>query len=137
MTDKLEQKLLSKNIKPTPVRKLVLKKLLEERVAMSLVEIERKLERIDRSSIYRTLRTFEENYLVHAIPDRNGTVRYAVCDDACTCEPRHLHLHFLCLQCNKTYCLTDNPVQIPDLPPGYEVRSADFLIKGICPSCNK
>ncbi len=137
MTDHLEQKLLSKNIKPTPVRKLVLKKLLEEGVALSLVEIERKFEKLDRSSIYRTLRTFEKNYLVHAIPDGNGTVRYAVCDEHCTCEPHHLHLHFLCLQCNKTYCLSDYPLQIPPLPPAYEVKSADFIIKGLCPSCNK
>ena len=118
------------------MRQLVLKMLLEEQNAMSLPEIEQKFDKADRSTIYRTLQTFQEHYLVHAIEDGSGSLRYAVCEDDCTCEPHHLHLHFLCMRCNRTFCLHNYPVQIPQLPETYQVTSANFVIKGICPDCH-
>ena len=135
MSEKTDQKLLSKNIKPTPMRQLVLEVLLKESTAMSLPEIEQKFDKADKSTIYRTLQTFQEHYLVHAIEDGSGSLRYAICEDHCTCEPHHLHFHFLCTRCNKTYCLTDFPVTIPNLPAEYEIHSANFVIKGICSVC--
>ena len=136
MKSEIDQKLKAKNIKPTPMRQLVLKMLLEEQNAMSLPEIEQKFDKADRSTIYRTLQTFQEHYLVHAIEDGSGSLRYAVCEDDCTCEPHHLHLHFLCMRCNRTFCLHNYPVQIPQLPETYQVTSANFVIKGICPDCH-
>ena len=131
----IDKKLLSKNIKPTPMRQLVLQVLMKESTAMSLTEIEYKFDKVEKSTIYRTLQTFQDHYLVHAIEDGSGSLRYALCEEHCTCEPHHLHFHFLCVNCNKTYCLTDYPVSIPDLPENYEVRSANFVIKGVCPTC--
>jgi len=136
MSENIDKKLLSKKIKPTPMRQLVLKVLLNENTALSLSEIEQKFDKVDKSTIYRTLQTFQEHYLVHSIEDGSGSLRYALCEDNCTCEPHHLHFHFLCIRCNKTFCLTEFPVHIPKLSKDYNILSANFVIKGICPHCN-
>jgi len=135
MQSKIDKKLEAKHIKPTPMRQLVLKLLLQEPMALSLGELEQKFDKVDKSTIYRTLQTFQEHYLIHPIEDGSGSLRYAVCEENCTCEPHHLHLHFLCLKCKHTYCLHDYPIQIPQLPEKYQVISANFVIKGICPNC--
>ena len=56
----LEQNLLSHHIKPTAMRLVVLNFLLEQSSAQSLTDIELKMGRTDRVTLYRTIRTFEE-----------------------------------------------------------------------------
>ena len=135
MQSEINKKLEAKQIKPTPMRQLVLNLLLQEPSALSLRELEEKFDKVDKSTIYRTLQTFQAHYLIHAIEDGSGSLRYAVCEENCTCEPHHLHFHFLCLKCQHTYCLHDYPIQIPQLSEKYQVISANFVIKGICPNC--
>ncbi len=137
MNKDIDEKLKSKNIKPTAMRQLVLEVLLEHKTAISLPELEQKFERADKSTLYRTLKTFQENELIHSVEDGTGSLRYALCDDFCTCEPKDLHVHFLCTKCNKTYCFHEMPIPIPELPEGFEFESANFVIKGICANCRK
>jgi len=49
---------------------------------------------VDRSSIFRTLKTFEENKVIHSIEDGSGMTKYAVCAEGCNCDPKDLHLSF-------------------------------------------
>ena len=132
----IEKKLLARNIKPTAMRQLVLKVLEEEDIALSLPEIEQRLEYADKSTIYRTLKLFEEKKLIHAIDDGTGATKYASCDDSCNCLPEDLHVHFLCIKCGKTYCFKDMPIKIESLPKNFIFESASFVIKGICAKCS-
>ncbi len=120
MKKDIDNKLNSRNIKPTAMRQLVLKVLTEQKTAISLPELEQKFEKADKATLYRTLKTFQENKLIHSIEDGSGSLRYALCEDFCTCEPEYLHVHFLCTNCEKTYCLKGSPVPQPDLPDGFE-----------------
>lgn len=129
--NKLEQK----NIKPTAMRQLVYEVLAKHRKALSLYEIEQQFENVDRTTIFRTLKTFQNNFLIHSIDDGSGAVRYALCDDDCTCKLDDLHIHFLCNKCRQTHCLKNMPVPQMDLPKGFTFESANFVIKGTCPNC--
>ena len=103
MEKEIDRKLLSRNIKPTAMRELVLLVLTEQKSAISLSELEMKFENADNSTLYRTLKTFQEHLLIHSIEDGSGSLKYALCDDFCNCAPAQLHVHFLCTKCKKTY----------------------------------
>ena len=117
------------------MRQLVYEVLSKHKKALSLYEIEQQFDNVDRSTIFRTLRTFLDNYLIHSIDDGSGAVRYALCDDDCTCKLNDLHIHFLCNKCGQTHCMKNMPVPQMDLPKGFSFESANFVIKGICPNC--
>jgi Fur family ferric uptake transcriptional regulator len=119
-----DKKLTMRNIKPTAMRELVLKVLTEQDRAISLADIEQKFDNADKTTLYRTLKTFEENKLIHSIDDGTGSVKYALCKETCQCHPEDLHVHFLCTKCHQTYCLND--ISIPSM-----------VVKGICSNCDK
>ena len=79
----IDNKLNAKNIKPTAMRQLVLQILTEQKTAISLPELENKFERADKATLYRTLKTFEKNKLIHSIDDGTGSVKYALCQEFC------------------------------------------------------
>ncbi len=132
-----DKKLQSKNIKPTAMRELVLKVLTEEKTAISLPELESKFEKAEKTTLYRTLKTFEKHKLIHSIDDGSGTMRYALCSDSCVCDPEDLHVHFYCTKCKKTYCLNDIPVPTINLPVGFTLENVNMVVKGICSNCSK
>jgi len=68
----LEKRLEELKIKPTTMRLLVLKILVEAGSAISLSDLEAKFERADKATLYRTLKTFENNKLIHSIDDGTG-----------------------------------------------------------------
>jgi len=75
MIDKAERLLAVKSVKPTSVRILVLAHLLKDAKAQSLKDLEVALYNTDRSSIFRTLKTFEEYKVVHSIDDGSGMMK--------------------------------------------------------------
>lgn len=135
MVKEFDKKLKARNIKPTAMRELVLQVLTDQPTAISLPELEQKFEKADKATLYRTLKTFQEHRLIHAIEDGTGSVKYALCEDSCSCNPDDLHLHFLCTKCGKTYCLVDTPIKRPELPEGFRFDSANFVVKGRCSNC--
>src|SRR5690625_7358376 len=72
-----EEILKIKKVKNTAVRTVVLRHLLSQEKAQSLKDIENALAYTDRSSIFRTLKTFEENKVIHSIEDGSGMTKYA------------------------------------------------------------
>ncbi len=90
----LEDKLDNRNIKPTSMRLLVLKELVERNTAISLKGLEAKFDRADKATLFRTLKTFEEKKLIHGIDDGTGSVKYSLCEDSCECMPDEQHIHF-------------------------------------------
>lgn len=131
----IESKLIGRHIKPTAMRELVLKVLSEQKNAVSLADIEKVFDKADKVTLYRTLKTFEENKLIHSIDDGTGSVKYALCKETCECNPNDLHVHFLCIKCQRTYCLND--ISIPEiiLPASFKLETINMVVKGICVNC--
>jgi Fur family ferric uptake transcriptional regulator len=130
-----ETKLENRNIKPTAMRELVLKVLSEQSAAISLADLEQKFEKVDKVTLYRTLKTFEENKLIHSIDDGTSSVKYALCKETCQCHPEDLHVHFLCSRCQHTYCLNDIAIPSITLPADFEVKIINMVVKGVCANC--
>lgn len=135
MNSEIDKKLEQKQIKPTAIRKLVYDVLDKNKKALTLYEIEQQFGNVDRSTIFRTLKIFQDKCLIHSIDDGTGAAKYALCDEGCKCEPDDLHVHFLCIKCGQTNCLKDMPVPQMELPSGFSFESANFIVKGKCPEC--
>src|SRR5699024_10939743 len=125
MIDRIEEIFRIKKVKPTSVRIVVLRYLIVQKQAQSLKEIEASLPHTDRSSIFRTLKTFKESKVIHSIEDGSGMTKYAVCVEGCNCYPEDLHYHFYCTSCEITYCLLDHPVQLVNLPENFKMEQAN------------
>ena len=79
-----EEKLLSKRkINPTASRIIVLRYFLAKDNAISLKNLERDLHQSDKSTLYRTLKTFERQKIIHSIDDGTGIKKYALCLENC------------------------------------------------------
>lgn len=135
MENHLDKRLEQNNIKPTSMRRLVLNVLIENQKALSLHDIEGHFDNVDRSTIFRTLKTFQDNSLIHSVDDGTGAIKYALCDDYCSCNLEDLHIHFLCIKCGQTHCLRDIAIPVLDMPEGFDLKSANFVAKGTCPDC--
>jgi len=134
---KIEDFLIQKQVKPTAMRLLVYKFLEKQLVATSLTDIELAFDKVERTTIYRTLKTFENNGLVHKIDDGSGIAKFALCEDQCNCDlETDLHLHFHCTNCNETICLTEQKIPHINLPQGFKAIDANLVVKGICNKCN-
>lgn len=131
----LEGSLRAKNINPTAMRLLVLSLLKEKNQALTFAEIEGGFDQSDRVTIYRTLKTFEQKGLIHAITVGNST-QYALCSDACSEEEhKDAHLHFICKECQKTICLTKQDIPEVQIPKGFKIDEIEVVIKGVCEDC--
>ena len=73
------------------MRLLVLKELVEAKSAVSLKELEGKFDRADTATLFRTLKTFESNNLIHKIDDGTGTAKYGLCEEHCECDVSQQH----------------------------------------------
>ncbi|AUI45830.1 transcriptional repressor [Bacteroides fragilis] len=124
-----------RGIKPTAIRMLVLKAMIDAEQAVSLLDLENKLDTVDKSSIFRTITLFVSQHLAHSVDDGTGSLKYAVCDSECTCAVKDLHTHFYCEYCHKTFCLENIHVPVVDLPEGFAVRSINYVLKGCCAEC--
>ena len=136
MIQTLEDKLEKNNVRPTAMRLLVLQFLNDQKVAISLTELEKSFEKSDRVTLYRTLKTFQEKNLVHSIDDGTGAPKYALCEDGCNCEiERDLHVHFHCKVCSETFCLPKYKIPEIDLPVKFKAEEANLVVKGVCGKC--
>ncbi len=132
-----DDKLTSRNIKPTAMRELVLDILTVQTAAISLSDLEQNFHKSDKVTLYRTLKTFEEKKLIHSIDDGTGAVKYALCKETCQCHPEELHVHFYCLKCQHTFCLTDIPIPSINLPVNFSIENINMVVKGVCSNCKK
>ncbi|WP_340066607.1 Fur family transcriptional regulator [Ascidiimonas aurantiaca] len=127
----------NKGVRPTAMRLLVYKLLAKRENAISLGELETDFKTSERSTLFRTIKTFEEKGIVHSIEDGTGIIKYAICEDYFTSrENNDLHLHFRCNKCQETVCLTDYKIPQINLPKGYVSEDMNLTVKGICEKCN-
>ena len=133
----IEQLLESKGIRVTAMRLLIYKFLAEKEIAVTLSDIENAFGKTDRTSLYRTIKTFEENDIVHQIDDGTGITKYALCEQGCNCNIKtDLHLHFHCSICGNTVCLTEHKIPQIKVPEGFVAENVNLVVKGICDKCS-
>lgn len=123
----------------TDSREAILCLFLEKDFALSQGDLETLLAgRFDRVTLYRTLKTFLEQGLVHKVLDDGGTLKYALCRDACRRTDHvhhHDHVHFKCRNCGQTTCIDNLHIPAVALPSGYTREETSLLVQGLCPGC--
>ena len=62
-------KLVRRDIKPTAIRLLVIKEMMQAERAVSLLDLETLLDTVDKSTISRTIALFLSHHLIHSIDD--------------------------------------------------------------------
>jgi Fur family transcriptional regulator, ferric uptake regulator len=132
------QQLLKRNqLSITESRSRILEQFLLQQGALAHGDIEKKTgSTFDRVTIYRTLQTFLEKGIIHAIPTADNAVRYALCKDECS-EGHHQdhHVHFICQSCGNTICLDEVDIPAVKLPKGYQSKQVEVVVNGICKEC--
>lgn len=137
INNKLNDILRRKNLSVTDSRKKILTLFLSTHDALAHGDIEKKAgEKFDRVTVYRTLQSFVEKGIIHAIPTSDNSVRYALCKDCAEGHHHDEHVHFVCANCKKTICLDDVVSPTIDLPQGYIAQEVQVVINGICKDCN-
>lgn len=134
MKKDIELTLTDKNTRPTSMRILIYDLLSSQQSAVSLSEIENHFRNADRTTIYRTLKTFEEKGIVHSIQE-NNTTKYTLCNDGCT-ENTHKdrHLHFYCKICKQTTCKEE--ISFPEnIRTDFRIDEIRLFAKGVCENC--
>lgn len=130
-----EQLLERAGIKPTSNRLLVLRALESSEMPLSLIELETKLETLERSSISRVLALLLENDVVHSFEDGRGVAKYEICRGETHCSHDDMHAHFFCEKCNRVYCFEEIAAPKINIPDEFQIRSINYMLKGICPNC--
>jgi Fur family ferric uptake transcriptional regulator len=133
----IEKLLEERMVRPTAMRILIYKFMARKQIAVALTDIEKTFRKAERTTLYRTLKTFEEKGIVHQIDDGTGITKYALCEAGCNCEiGQDLHLHFHCSNCNETVCLTEHKIPQINLPEGYLAEDVNLVVTGICEKCS-
>jgi len=132
------QKILTKNqLKKTDTRERVLKAFLSSTQALSNQDLESNFDYVDRVTLYRTIKTFEEKGIIHQAIDGTDINKYALCSENCSPANHHdYHAHFTCTQCKATICLEE--VTLPELkiPQGFNLVNTNIILNGLCKTCS-
>lgn len=137
-----EKILKESGIRPTAVRLLIFKGIVEYAAPFSLEELYNHLETIDRSTVFRALTLFEEEHLLHSFEDGSGKRKYCYhhpshsdhCGEtARTCR----HIHATCRVCGRSMCITSQEVPVVPLPVDFEVENINYIVTGVCGNCKK
>jgi Fur family ferric uptake transcriptional regulator len=93
---------------------------------------------VDRVTIYRTLKSFEDIGFIHRIIGVSDVPTYALSISAINAPKYNFkqHLHFCCVKCNGVFCLTDHAMPPVIIPEQYKVHSVSLTVVGVCQSCN-
>lgn len=134
--DEIIKTLKQHQFKNTKLRYAVLSKLIGSASGLSHQELSKSLTiPFDRVTLFRTLSTFERAGVLHKIMDLNGTAKYAFTSPK-EQEEEGQHAHFICLNCDKIYCLEESyPIKNIAVPMGFKKMYLEIKIKGICKGC--
>ena len=129
----VEHLMAEHGVKVTANRLLIARALEQAGRPLSMMELEERLESIDKSNVFRSLMAFKDAHLVHVLD--GDPVRYELCHSHHQDHDDDLHVHFYCVKCHKTYCLEEIPVPPVQAPEGYQVQEESYLLRGLCPQC--
>ena len=139
MQEEIKEILKRNNLSVTGSREKILSLFLSQPGALAHGDIEKRAgEKFDRVTVYRTLQTFVEKGIIHAIPTADNSIRYALCKDDCSEGHHHdHHIHFVCTNCGNTYCLDDVVTPEVRLPKGYVSSHIEVVVDGVCKACSQ
>ena len=122
----------------TPFRINLLKIFHESKKSLSIDEILNFTNQsINKVTVYRALESFEKKGLIHQVPDKNNLKRYSLCTNQCSInEHNHKHGHFICDNCNETFCLDDMPNPDFSFLKGFYIKQLNLTLEGLCQKCN-
>ena len=132
---RLEHLLEHHGVKVTANRLLLARELEKAGRPLSMMELQERVDSIDKSNVFRALMAFKDAHLVHVL--EGDPVRYELCHSEHEDHDDDLHVHFYCTRCHKTYCLEEIPIPLVTAPEGYEVEEASYLLRGVCPECGR
>ncbi len=138
LKEKGPEELLKKyHLRNTDCRVKILESFQQFDFALSQGFLEEELKHsFDRVTIYRTLKSFLENGLIHKILDNEGGIKYALCSDDCSGgDHHHSHVHFKCEVCGQTVCLEKSTIPDVKIPKNFLVDEVNVLVSGICGKC--
>ena len=119
----------------TPFRKQVLSIFENANTTLSSQEIEEQLGDFDRVTLYRTLKTFESNGIIHEIVV-GANKKFGLClHNNCSGEEHHHeHIHFECENCAAIHCMEVD--HIPEYSfPNFTIKKVEVQVSGVCPDC--
>ena len=94
--------------------------------------------KIDTSTVYRILKTFQKLGLIHFVKEQNG---YLCCQDFDCGKKQHCHHQLVCEKCHKVEEIhlddTDFIKSIRAKNPNFRIQNHYFEFLGKCASCNK
>jgi len=123
------------NLKNTGCRKFIINELLNIDSALSENEIKQAMpDLFDRVTFYRSLKTLEENNIIHRVVLHDSTIKYALNKELL---PNGDHAHFHCVRCDSVTCLDTQLPEAPHMPDGFSVKSVEVLLEGTCPNCKE
>ena len=139
MTQSKQQALLDQfKLRHTTCRLEVVAFFLSKNFAIAHIDLEHAFKKqFDRVTLYRTLKTFLDQGIIHKVLDDEGTPKYALCPSACAHLHHHDHVHFKCNACGHTTCVEDIFIPPITLPQGFKVEAKNLLLSGICPNCSQ
>lgn len=123
-----------KNIKPSLHRMKILEYLVMNRnhpnVETIFKAIAREIPTLSKTTIYNTLKTFQENGIVQFLTVEENEVRF----DA---TMQH-HAHFRCVTCGEVYDVElSTKVFDMDSVDGHRITGSQIYFFGLCRSCRK
>jgi Fur family transcriptional regulator, ferric uptake regulator len=132
------QLLKANKLNHTRVRETILAVLAGSDVALSANEISSRMEMdCDRVTLYRNLKTFVEKGIIHQIFIDHLESKYVLPErDVHSGNGDSEHIHFKCIHCSTVQCLHDYPVAPVELPEGFEKLETNYVIFGLCNTCN-
>ncbi len=124
------EELVRHGYKATTPRRVITDYLIKHEGLFCALTMARKLNTVDRVSIYRTLETLKELQLIDAVVNIDGQQFYEKSD-----EGDHHH-HIICRICKKTKCVDCSHESVPKFPGFSNVRHS-FILTGLCTVCKK
>ena len=83
---------------------------------------------MDVSTVYRTLKTLEDNNIIDK----------TIINDAVVYTIKEEHRHYIkCIKCNKVTEIDECPFDVSNNIEGYKIVSHSLMIDGICDNCQK
>jgi Fur family ferric uptake transcriptional regulator len=119
----LDEKITQGGFRLTAPRKKILTIFAEQKHPISFEEYAALDPKIDKSTFYRTMQSFESAHIINGIESNEGKRYFELSEN--------IHPHFICQICHTISCLNPQPI-IPQ--EGYTIDS--IIYKGRCPQCS-
>lgn len=132
---KTSQILVKYTLYKTAPRKLILNFFLSRKSAIKLSDLYKSMDnKIDRSTIYRTITGFVKKGIIHIVPSLEGEYTYAL-NFYPTKNRSKDAVHFICLNCHKYYYFPELTIPEIILPQRLHAAHTEIIINGICDKC--